>query len=662
VLPAGARRSRRVTTLTAAAVAVALFGLLVLLRAYLSRPFWYDEIWRAHFVSEPLRSFWSELTVANTPSAFGWMTLARLSGEVFGWHSWSLRLPGFVALPLLGAAIVVLARRFTGPVAAVAAACWLCLNSTFLDLSTQLKPYAVEALAAVAIVLLWRTTPAGERLDRRRLARRAAAGILALLSVPGVFVIVPLVALDLWRGPARRWRLVESLPALGLSAANTVLFVGHQSSQRHGHYWDRQFLAGRGPLDAVRFLADQARRTVTGSPPGIDRFDPSLIHGTVARGPFGSAPAVLAAVAVVLAGLVGTVTLARRPEGRTLLVALGGAELMMLAASAARYWPFGPTRTNLYTVPMMVVVVVVGFERAARLLIRLIAGHSAVTDAEEVADGPRAPPTTLTPPGAVSRASLSGFLRFSVTATLPVVAIVALTGCAGLLLDATVSGSDALWAHRDRVRGLDRMVDATLAARRAAEPGDVVAVGGRLARPGWLYAMEAGDDGPGDPADLTPASVPSAAVSAAATRGSRPAPGPVPGAVPGAGSVVSPASGRPRAADDAVVGGPVELPAGAPGASQGPGRRVARADTVFFGGAQPPLARQLAARSAAPRRLLVFVFDIERAGLAGQLEALPRAGWCSARVWTFRLTGTLTLYQRCDAATTPSRITAAAAG
>ncbi|MCM3925787.1 hypothetical protein ND748_29455, partial [Frankia sp. AiPs1] len=384
--PAGRRRPGRSTVVAAGAVALGLSGVLCLLHAYLTRPLWYDEIWRAHFVSEPLASFWSELTVANTPSAFGWLGITRLAGEAFGWHSWSLRLPGFIALPLLGATIVVLTRRFAGTASAVFAACWLCLNTTFLDLATQLKPYTVEALAAVCIVAVWTADPLGPAdevsaagaprgPDRGRLVRRTAAGVLALVAVPGIFVVVPLAAVDLWRGPARRWRLVECLPALALSIVHTVGFVAHQSSQRDGDYWDRQFLAGRGPWAALRFVADQVRATVTGSPPGIDRFDPSLIHGTVPAGPLRSAPAVLIAIAVTVAGGAGIVALARHRQGRALLAALGGAELMMLGASAARYWPFGPTRTNLYVVPLLVVVVVVGAERVIRSLLSAVSGR-----------------------------------------------------------------------------------------------------------------------------------------------------------------------------------------------------------------------------------------------------------------------------------------------
>ncbi|WP_251737128.1 hypothetical protein [Frankia sp. R82] len=647
---------RRATVLTAAVVAAVVAGVLGLLQAYLSRPFWYDEIWRAHVVSEPARSLWAELAVANTPSALGWFGLTRLCGEAFGWHSWALRLPGFAAVPLLGAAMVIVARRFTGIAAAVLAAGWVCLNSTFLDLATQLKPYAVETLAATAILALWMVdssaTAVGagnlspRRLERGRLARRAGAGVLALFAVPGIFLIVALAAVDLRRGPARRWRLLECSPALVLAGLHTVIFVAHQSSQRNGSYWDRQFIAGRGPLAALRFVVDQVRLTLTGSPPGIDRFDPSLVHGSLPTGPFGPAAAVLLALVVAGAGGLGARILARRPDGRLLLAALGGAELMMLAASAGRYWPFGPTRTNLFVVPMVIVVVLVGVERATQWLSlalrRQSPGKAPQVDAEGLSTSdPALPPRSL-----VFIRSLSVFSPRLTAGTGPaglalvVVALLALVGSGTLLAANSLAGSRLVWDHRDRMRGLDLMVDAAITTRRIAGPGDLVAVGGRLARPGWLYAMEASADGPRDPSHLPPA------------RGGDPArgTGPVAGAAGSAGSAGATDAAAAVVAQGSSRTGQVGRPP-----------RIARADTIFFGGSTAPLAAQITSRPTPPRHLLVFVFDIELRDLTGQLTALTRSGWCPARTWTFRLTGTLTTYNHCSPGAATTAVTGAIA-
>ena len=634
-------------------VAAVLIAVDVLLRAYLPRPFWYDEIWRGHFVSEPLGSFWSELAKANTPSAAGWVVMERLGGDLLGWHSWVLRLPGFVALPLLGIGITLLVARFAGWLAGAAAALWICLNSTLLDLGTQLKPYTIETLAAVVAVLLWLSSDRGSGaaeaaagsaagepapangvpggLDRRRVARRTAAGVVSLFSVPAVFIIGPLAVADVVlaafaifaarrrrrtrngspsadlaeaprttdRRPAERpaartpnptrahrrdlvmpvvWRALESAPALVLTAANTFVFVGHQSSQRLGHYWDAQFLAGRGIGGGLAFVARELRDIVTGTPPGIDRYDPSLLHAP-SDGSWQSLW--LLAPAVVICGLAGAVSLARRHDGRQVLLTLLGAQVAMLAASAIRFWPFGPTRTNLFAVPLIVLVVVAG---AAALLRRVVeAAGVAIAGLR----GPGVEPADEPHSGRLGARRVG-----AVTLAVVVVLAVAAVGTGAGISSAAKDGR--LYQQRDRLRGLDLTEDATIAARRLYRPGDLVVVGGRLMRPGWIYAMEASDDAPRRPSALPP------------------------------------------------------KPAGATGEPP----RIPRSDTLFFVDAgRGEVAADVAARTPAPRRLLLFTFDLDAAAGRSDLVDLRRSGWCASANYSFPQSGTLmVLTRRCQAA------------
>ncbi|MBX6390520.1 MAG: hypothetical protein IRZ08_16255 [Frankia sp.] len=544
--------------LWAGGVAALLAGVCVVLRDYLSRPFWYDEIWRAHFVSEPVATFWPELANANTPSALGWLIVERLGGELFGWHTWVARLPGFVALPLLAAAIVWLGARFTGPPAAAAAALWICLSTTLLDLGTQLKPYTIETLAAVVAVALWLGGPG--------IARRTTAGVVSLFSVPAVFVIGPLALADVVLGgrAGRASRALATLPALALTGLHTLLFLRHQSSQRRGTYWDAHFLAGRDLGDALGFVATQLRDLVTGTPPGIDRYDPSLLHAPTDGSWLGLW---LVGPAVVCAGVAGVVALARRHDGRMLLATLVGAQVAMLAASAVRYWPFGPTRTNQFVVPLIVIVVVAGAVTLVRGLMRRVLALGLARD----------------PAGDAAR---TGVAR-AAGALVLVTALAAASLVGGV---AAVARSERLYDNRDRLRGLDLTLDAAIAARRLYQPGDVVVVGGRLIRSGWIYAMEASEDQPLRPALLPP---------------------------------------RPPQAGDR------EPP------------RVPRSGTLFFSETGTGrLARDVASLPGA-RRLLLFVFDVDAEATRPDLTDLTRAGWCRAGSYDFELTGTLTVLTRC---------------
>ena len=127
--------------------------------------------------------------------------------------------------------------------------------------------------------------------------------------------------------------------------------------QRHGDYWNSQFLARRGVLGGLRFVGAQLLALAGSAPTGVDRTDPNLVHGITD----GTAVAVwVLAPAVALASLVGARVLLRRPDGRVVVVALLGAELLELVASAERYWPFGPNRTNLFLVPLLTLVPAVG--------------------------------------------------------------------------------------------------------------------------------------------------------------------------------------------------------------------------------------------------------------------------------------------------------------
>ncbi|MEX5632038.1 glycosyltransferase family 39 protein [Parafrankia sp. FMc2] len=568
------------------------------------QPLWYDELWRPHFAGEPVATFWSELSVANTPSALGSIALLRLCGEVFGWHAWSLRLPSAVPLLALAAATWLLARRLTGRGAAAGAVLTVTLAGTVVDLASQVKPYTLDATCAVAVVIVWMSEPPS---TRGLVARRIAAGLLAVFSLPALFLIVPLFVHDaarpLWahrRQPGRR-ALREAgraaacaAPAVVVAGVHALLFVTHQSSQRASTFWDDHFLAGQGPLDAVRFLLDQLAATAAGAPPGIDRYDPNLVHPLTDSS---EALVVALGVAVTISFVAGAVTLGRRRDGRILLVATAGAELMILTASAWRYWPFGAVRPNTFLVPLLTVVVAVGASTLARtVLARTVLARTALArtalarsvparGARSQGAGRGAEEPDPRRPGPV-------WVRARGVADPVVLVLVPVLLLTAVVPVAAATGLRPLWEERTNRRPIDLMVDATATARDLYQPGDLVLVGGRLARAGWLYGTRLSQDG----------AVSSGARSAAA-RGAAGARRP---RIPVSATVFLTAIG------DGGVGQALDLRA------PGPGGRV-----------------------------LLFVLAYDRRGTARALDEARAAGWCPAETHDFELTGTLRVLTRC---------------
>ncbi len=445
-MPLGDRRMRRIDLLCVVLLIAMVTGIEIAVRHAALRPLWYDELWRAHYLSVPVRDVWADLGQANAPSPLGWVVVTRGAAEVFGWHAWVLRLPQLVTLPLLGAGMYALTRRFTGALTAFVAGALLGISGTVIDLGSQLKPYTVEAICTIAVVSLWLTHPAGLGRTANRLGARTVAGALTILTIPLAFVIGPLALADVltvgggWRGRVRA--ALEATPAMLLTAAHTVFFVARQSVQRRGDYWNGQFLAGRGLTGGFRFVGSQLLALAGSAPPGVDRTDPNLVHAITDGTPV---EAWVVAPAIAIATLLGARALLRRTDGRVVLIALLGAQVLELVASADRYWPFGANRTNLFLVPLLTLVPAVGVRELV-----VLARRDRIIAA-------------------------------------PALALVAVTSLA--LLSAG-SATARLIQHQRDARSIDRLGAAADTASRRARPGDLTLVAGPLARPGWLYSTQ----------------------------------------------------------------------------------------------------------------------------------------------------------------------------
>jgi hypothetical protein len=436
-------------------VALLLTGVVVVefwLRALSTRPLWYDELWRAHYLSVPRSQFWHEITRANAPSAAGWIFLERATADTFGWTPLVLRLPELITLPLVGVSMYALTRHFTGRIVAFATGVLVGLSGTVLDLGWQLKPYTIELIVAVAVMLLWMRAPApGSGSARARIGLRTVAGALTIFTVPLAFLLVPLAVADVvmasgwrrggWRqGWRTRWRAAwETAPAIAIVGAHSLFFIARQSSQRNGAYWNSSFVPHHFGA-AVRFIWDKIVAIIGTTPPGVDRIDVNVVHPATNNGWEGTW---LIAPGFAIAFLVGASVLRRSRDGRLVLWGALGGELLILLASADRYWPFGPSRTNLFLVPLLTVVPAVGIGR----LVRAARRHWLV----------------LTP-------------------------ALALIGVAGLAVGSALWTVHALADRRGHHRLIDRLPQATDQLRLATRPGDVIVIPGPEVRAGFIYS------------------------------------------------------------------------------------------------------------------------------------------------------------------------------
>jgi hypothetical protein len=347
-------------------LAAAAAGLLAVVWEMVTRPFFYNEQWRAWHVVLPEMP-WRVSEGTDAPIAFGYAAVTKLSGALLGGGEVALRLPSLVSLPILGVLTYRLCRRWTGAVAALLAALALLGSRMTLTFGAELAPYTVEAACVAGALLLWFGAQ-----DRRwcspleRWARYAGIAALLLLATPLALVMAPLFVVDVVRAVRHRspsW----ALPAVAAGLAglvHLVAYVNIQTSQVHGPYWQDTFLRGDSLLaDLWRGLATWVPNALTG---GTGHF-PNVPDGEV---PFPSWARAALAVLMVVALLAGVVAAARDREARWLVVALGGCLVAQAAASLAHRWPFTFTRVNTFLLPVAYVLVATGMSRAGRFLRR----------------------------------------------------------------------------------------------------------------------------------------------------------------------------------------------------------------------------------------------------------------------------------------------------
>jgi len=365
---AGGRPGRaRAGDLLAVASLVVGAGLVELfLRNLLTRPFYYDEAWRAYNIALG-RGYLAQIHNTPHPLALGWLVIENAARFLLGDTEAGLRAPMFLALPLLVVATYWLARRWLGVGVSFCVAGLLLVNGWIVNYALQLKSYSYEALFAVAAVALYLLVRRTTQHPARLLGLYATLGLTCVFSLPNLFVVVSLLALDLVETLRARERVAlriggEAL-AGAIALAHYVLFVRPQTGAATEH-----------------FASDFAPHRLSGFVPfvikGAQSYIPGMITGVAGGAKSVATPAyalpplahhLLAAVVVLLLAA-GAVAAARDATGRAVLVAAGGTLLLELLASTVQRWPFGLLRTNIFVLPLLYILGGIGAVALARML------------------------------------------------------------------------------------------------------------------------------------------------------------------------------------------------------------------------------------------------------------------------------------------------------
>lgn len=318
------------------------------LRPFLIAPMWYDEQWRADYIS--YAGGWIQGITADHVSsiALGWFVIERWSAELFGSTELSLRIPTtlfFLGTPPL---LLLLVRRWMP----LWSAFIVCLVASFtaglVEYSIELKPYVVDFATIVLVLLLWEMARV-QRMDnrfRRYLFSYLGIGIACLAGTATLFVIVPLLAvegLSLLRSRRLLWFIPPTSAAL--IAGTNLLVMMHQNPPNEYAYW-QGFYPPSGLIPELKFY--------------WQGFASLIENGLAAPATFGHLVHVVFVVVWATLLVAGVVTVIALRRGVSLMVGLVGAVVLQAVAAAIKKWPFGYIRTNVFLPPLLVILAALG--------------------------------------------------------------------------------------------------------------------------------------------------------------------------------------------------------------------------------------------------------------------------------------------------------------
>jgi hypothetical protein len=335
---------------------VVLLGVVPRLWLYATNPsLWLDESFLAlNVIRRGMSGLVGDPLDFNQTAPPGFLVVEKVATEIFGKGEYALRgLPILSGVASVGLCAMV-ARRVVGPAASVVATALVAVAGPLIYYSSELKPYAGDVAATLAVTLMG-VAMLRDRLGVGRVVGFGVAGfVLIEITYAGILasagtaaVLVAVCVVD-----RARDRVIRVLAVSAFWAVGAIVFLVTHNGVEHGQFMHGKY--GRfAPFPdapgAVAWYFDSAREIA---------YDANLYHPP--RTP-------LVAVTLLAAGLalVGAAHLLLRRW--RLFAVLVAPVVVTLLASLAHQYPL-LARTMLFFVPLLFIFVAWGLVVVVRVL------------------------------------------------------------------------------------------------------------------------------------------------------------------------------------------------------------------------------------------------------------------------------------------------------
>jgi len=348
--------------------AVTLFNIAVIIHS-LWRPLWYDEAWRPDFVHRNM-----DIPLADresyAPISLGMFMLTKAT-FLLGDSNFTVRLITYVALLALPFMVYAFCRMFLDKRTAYVMVPVSVLLGYVLEFSTQAKPYLMDIVATLGILIIYRCYLAG----KLRLRHFILASSFYLILSFGAFFVLPCLGIHLlWRarkGDRAKYRSfavwAATLAPLGLGYF--YFFLKPQLTGRLFSYY--KALYPHGSIFNILHNTFSNLLTYFGidlgkplSSPGLET-SPALwtvnqfhVHNRPVLG-FSTFMGLL-----YLGAFVYGVLRLYRSKKYFLIGLLGGVLGLEWIAALLRQWAFGNARTNLFSTILVTIIICYGLVQA----------------------------------------------------------------------------------------------------------------------------------------------------------------------------------------------------------------------------------------------------------------------------------------------------------